>query len=501
MDQPVTSNPEPLTRIERGAEVELTLEKFADRGKSLARLPAGDGRSGYVVFVEGAVPGDRVRARVFKRKKAFAEARLLEVLDPSPLRTAPRCEYFGHCGGCKWQHVLYDAQLAMKQQAVEEALTHAGGFDRHKLGVEVHPTIGADRDEGSGGVYFYRNKMEFSFSTYRWLTDWEMASGEELEKDFALGLHVPGRFDKVLDLRACYLQSTWSARLVNGVRAFAKAQGWQPWDTKHQRGYLRHLVVRQPAHTGERMVNLVTSHESAERMALFADRLRSEFPEVTTLVNTINSGLAQTAFGEKTITVFGPGVVHDRLGRYTFEIAPNAFFQTNTRQAEHLYDITAAFADLCPTDLVYDLYCGAGTIALYVSDRVRHVVGVELIEEAVQNARANAAANGVENCTFVAGDMLKLFTPAFVAEHGRPDVLIVDPPRAGMHPKVVAQIARLRPERLVYVSCNPQTQARDLALLMAETAGGYQITAVQPVDLFPHTSHVEAVVGLRAVGA
>jgi 23S rRNA (uracil1939-C5)-methyltransferase len=215
---------------------------------------------------------------------------------------------------------------------------------------------------------------------------------------------------------------------------------------------------------------------------------------VKTLINTINSSPAQTAFGEKMVTVFGPGVVRDRLGRYTFEIAANAFFQTNTRQAERLYEVAAAFADLRPGDLVYDLYCGAGTIALYVSDRVRRVVGVELIEEAVRNARANAAANGVGNCHFVAGDMLKLFTPAFVEEHGRPDVLIVDPPRAGMHPKVVAQVARLRPERLVYVSCNPQTQARDLALL----GDRYRIRAVQPVDLFPHTHHVENVVALQA---
>jgi 23S rRNA (uracil1939-C5)-methyltransferase len=472
------------TALARGAEVELAIEKFADRGKSLARL------GGYVVFVDGAVPGDRVRARVFKRKKAFAEARLLEVLAPSPLRTAPRCEYFGSCGGCKWQHVRYEAQLAMKRQAVEEALVHAGGFDLENLGVEVRPTLGADE----GRVYFYRNKMEFSFAAGRWLTDWEIASGEELDKDFALGLHVPGRFDKVLDLRACYLQSEWSARLVNGVRAFVKAQVWKPWDTKRQRGYLRHLVVRQPDHTEERMVNLVTSHEDAERMAAFAAWLCTDFPEVTSLVNTINSGPAQTAFGEKTITVFGPGVVHDRLGPYTFEIAPNAFFQTNTRQAERLYDVAAAFAGFRPDDLVYDLYCGAGTIALYVSGQVRRVVGVELVEEAVANARANAAVNGVANCTFVAGDMLRLFTPAFVKEHGRPDVLIVDPPRAGMHPKVVEEIARLRPERLVYVSCNPQTQARDLALL----GDRYRIEAVQPVDLFPHTHHVENVVGLQA---
>ena len=486
-----TPNPAPPARprLKRGAEIELTLEKFADRGKSLARM------DGYVVFVAGAVPGDRVRAKVFKRKKSFAEARLLEVLEPSDLRTEPRCEYFAACGGCKWQHVQYDAQLAMKQQAVAEALEHTGGLDLDALGVEVRPTLGA---EDTSGIYFYRNKMEFSFAAQRWLTDWEIASGETLDKTFALGLHVPGRFDKVLDLKACYLQSEWSARLVNGVRAFAKEHGWEPWHARNHTGFLRHLVLRTPAHTDERMVVLVTNGYDDERMAAFSDWLRAEFPEVTTLINTVNTGVAQTAYGEAMHTLFGSGVVHDRMGDYTFEIAPNAFFQTNTKQAERLYDVAVEFADFKPDDLVYDLYCGAGTIALTVSSQVKRVVGVELIEEAVANARANANVNGVDNCTFVSGDMLALFTPDFVEEHGRPDVLIIDPPRAGMHPKVVEQVAALRPERIVYVSCNPQTQAMDLKRLMETTENGYRIEAIQPVDLFPHTHHVENVIKLVA---
>ncbi len=490
----MTQNPGPRTasaasRPKRGAELDLAIEKFADRGRSLARL------DGYVVFVAGAVPGDRVRARLFKRRRSFGEARLLEVLEPSPLRTEPRCEYFGTCGGCKWQHVQYAAQLDAKRQAVAEALAHTGGFDLEGLGVEVRPTLGAEPDPEYGAPYFYRNKMEFSFSTHRWLTDWEIASGEEMDRGFALGLHVPGRFDRVLDLGVCYLQSELSARIVNATRALAKAEGWAPWDVRNHTGFLRHLVLRTPEHTAEVMANLVTNGHDAERMGEYAAMLKEEFPEVTTLVNTINTGKAQTAFGEAIHTVFGPGVVHDRIGPHTFEIAPNAFFQTNTRQAERLYTVARAFADLDPDDLVYDLYCGAGTISLFVADAVRRVVGVELVEEAVENARRSAAANGVENCTFVVGDMLKLFTPAFVEEHGHPDVLIVDPPRAGMHPKVVAQVARLRPEQIVYVSCNPQTQARDLQLL----GDGYRIEAVQPVDLFPHTHHVENVISLRAV--
>ena len=427
--------------LKRGREVELVMESFADRGKSLARLGATDERSGYVVFVAGAVPGDRVRARVIKRKKGFAEARLLEVLEPSPLRTEPRCEYFESCGGCKWQHVQYPAQLEMKGEAAVSALARAG-LD---LGAaDLRPPVGADPHDGSGGVYFYRNKMEFSFSAQRWLTDWEIATGQELDTSFALGLHVPGRFDKVLDLRACYLQSEWSARLVNGVRAFVKAQGWAPWHAREHTGFLRILGIRTPAHTPDRMVNLVTSGWDPERMAAFEAFLQADFPEVTTLVNTVNDGPAQTSYGEAHV-VFGPGTVTDRIGRHSFEIASNAFFQTNTVAAERLYAVAREFAHFRPTDVVYDLYCGAGTISLFVADAVERVVGVELVEEAVENARASAQANGVTNCTFVAGDMLELFKPELIEEHGRPDVLILDPPRAGLHPKVTGQIAHLRP--------------------------------------------------------
>lgn len=465
-------------RLKRGAEVELTIEKFADRGKSLARL------DGYVVFVEGAVPGDQVRARVIKGKKNYAEARLLDLLTPSPLRTEPRCFYFGTCGGCKWQHVAYPAQLEAKRQSVEEALTHHG----HLEAVEVRPTLGAE------ATYFYRNKMEFSFSAHRWLTPQEIASEETFDTAFALGLHVPGNFYKVLDLNECHLQSELSVRLVNGVRAFAQGRDWKPWNIRSHEGFLRHLVIRQGAHTDEVMVNLVTNGYDQGRMAELALYLRMECPEVTTLVNTINTGVAQTAYGEAIHTVFGPGVIHDCIGPYRFEIAPNAFFQTNTRQAERLYEVVRDFADLRPDDLVYDLYCGAGSVSLFVASQARHVVGVELVAEAVENARANARANGVENCTFVSGDLLKVFTPAFVDQQGRPDVLIVDPPRAGLHPKVVQRLAQLRPERFVYVSCNPLTQARDLALLQ----DAYTVVAVQPVDLFPHTHHIENVVKLQA---
>lgn len=470
-------------KIKKGQTVELRIEKFADRGKSLARL------HGYVIFVPGAVPGDRVRARVVKRQKAFGEARIEALLEPSHLRTEPRCEYAAPCGGCKWQHVVYEAQLEAKRQSVADALRQTGRVDLDALGLEVPSVLRSER------IYFYRNKMEFSFSAHRWLTDWEIASGKEFDSRFALGLHVPGRFDKVLDLQACYLQSELSVRIVNATRQIAKARGWSPWDVHSHQGFLRHLVIRTPEHSDEVMVNLVTNGHDAERIDAYAALLREQFPEVTTLVNSIHTGPGQTAFGEATITVFGPGVVHDRIGPHTFEISANAFFQTNTLQAERLYAVVREMAELRPDDLLYDLYCGAGTIALCLADGVRHVVGVELIEEAVANARRNAEMNGVKNCSFVSGDMRDLFNPAFVEEWGRPDVLVADPPRAGMHPKVVEQIAALRPERFVYVSCNPQTQARDIARL----GDGFRVEAVQPVDLFPHTHHVENVVKLRAV--
>ena len=463
--------------MKKGTELELHIEKFADRGKSLAQV------DGYIVFVAGAVPGDHIRARITRRKKKYAEARLLDVLSPSPLRTTPRCPYFGTCGGCKWQHVSYQAQLEAKQQSVAEALTHVGGFEH----VSVQPTLGND------AIYGYRNKMEFSFGTRRWLTPAELASGEPFNKAFALGLHAPGRFDRIFDLHECHLMPEIGTRILNALRTFALEHNWLPWNLRQHTGYLRHLVLRMPVHTPDLMVNLVTNGYVPERMQALAEFFQTRFPEISTFVNTIHTGVAQTAFGETSHTIYGPGVVHEHIGPHRFEIAPDAFFQTNTRQAEQLYEVARNFADLKPEDLLYDLYCGAGTISLFMASHVAHVVGVELIASAIQNARTNARYNEVENCTFVSGDLMKIFTPAFIQKHGQPDVLITDPPRAGMHPKVVAQIATLQPERLVYVSCNPRSQARDLALLKEV----YTIEAVQPVDLFPHTHHIENVVKLR----
>ena len=464
-----------MATVARGDLLELEIEKFADKGKSLARV------NGYVVFVEGAVPGDRVKAYVHRAKSNYAEAKLDTLLEASDLRVEPRCRYADACGGCTWQHVDYEAQLEMKQQSVQDAFNQQSEFED----LEVRPTIGSPKP------FFYRNKMDFDFSADRWLTREEIDSGKDFEMDFALGLHVSGDFHKVLDLQECHLHSELSVRLVNGIRDFVKDQGWTPWDIRNQEGFLRHLVLRTGEQTDDCMVNLVTYGAPMERITAFADFLQSDFPEVTTYVHTNHTGRSQNPEGEEQV-VFGPGVIYDEIGDYRFEISPSAFFQTNTLQAERLYEVARDFADLDPSDRLYDLYCGAGTISLFMSEHVNEVVGAELVEDAVANARTNAKMNDVENCTFVNGDLKDLLTAEFVETHGAPDVLIVDPPRAGMHKNVVAQIADLAPERFVYVSCNPQTQVRDLERLRDT----YRIDAVQPVDMFPHTPHVENVVRL-----
>lgn len=463
--------------MKKQEEIELVIEKFADRGKSLARV------DGVVLFVPGVVPGDRIRALVIRKKRKHAEGVMLELLEPSPLRTTPRCSYFGVCGGCKWQHVDYTAQLEAKQQSVADSLAHLGGF----RDVHVNPTIGADP------IYYYRNKMEFSFSAARWLTADEIASGEEYDTRFALGLHAPGNFSKVIDLTTCHLQSEESVALVNLIREVALANGWEPWDIRKQHGYLRHLVIRNGQRTGDLMVNLYTKGYEAERMEYLAAELKTRVPAVTTFVNSIHTGLAQAALSEATHVLFGPGVIHDVIGDYRFEIAPNAFFQTNTRQAERLYEVARQSAALRPDDLVYDLFCGAGTISIFVARDAREVVGIEVVPESIANARANAAANDVRNCSFVLANLGKLRLEHVVEKHGTPDVVILDPPRAGLHPDLVPQLAALSARRIVYVSCNPQTQARDLAML----GNTYRITDVQPVDLFPHTHHIENVIGLE----
>lgn len=467
--------------LKRGDEITLPVENAAFEGKTVSRI------DGFVVFVDGAVPGDIVLARVTSVKKSFAEAKVLRVVQPSTLRVEPRCRYFGTCGGCKWQHVDYHAQLQFKQQQVVDAFERIGGFQN----LPILPIIGAEE------VYFYRNKMEFSFSDQQWLElpPSEIQANSELEtpnSNLFLGLHVPQRYDKVLDIEECHLQSEVSNTILNFTRSFARANRLPVYSTKSDTGYLRFVVIRQSTRTNELMVNLVTFEDRPEVMQRYTKELVATVPGVTTVVNTINSKKAQIAYGDVERVYYGDGVIHERLGKYLFTISASSFFQTNTAQAEKLYGVAKEFAELSSSDVVWDLYSGTGSIALFISDSAKEVVGIESAESAVKDAERNARLNDVRNCSFILGDLKERLTKDthWMSTHAKPDVLIIDPPRSGMHPNVVEEICSLAPRRIVYVSCNPATQARDVKMLCAER---YEIVKLQPVDMFPHTYHIENV--------
>jgi 23S rRNA (uracil1939-C5)-methyltransferase len=475
--------------MKRGEELELTVESAAFEGKSVSRV------EGLVLFVRGAVPGDRVRVRVTSAKKSFAEADVVAMLAPSPLRVAPRCRYFGTCGGCTWQQVDYAAQLQFKRQHVVDALERIGGF----RGVTVHPTLGSDR------IYGYRNKMEFSFGD-RWLPaeTWSQVREQSAESSgdrFALGLHLRDRFNKILDLEECWLPSDEAARIVNVTRTFCIERGLTAYSTWTHTGYLRNLVVRRSERSGEVMVNIVTSDDRPDVVRALWERLSGELPGITTLVNNITQRKSQVALGEREIVVFGPGTITERIGKRTYRISANSFFQTNSAQAEKLYDTARTLAGFSKDDLVFDLYSGTGTIALHIADDVRSVVGIESAAPAVEDARQNAATNSVDNCTFLLGDLKDTLTREReeLARFGPPDVVIVDPPRSGMHGAVIDQLRSLAPRRIVYVSCNPATQARDLKLLCDHNL--FRLEDVQPVDMFPHTFHIESVASISRVGS
>lgn len=467
----------------RGEELTVSIEKAAFEGKSVARV------EGFVLFVDGAVPGDVVRVLVVKSKKQYGEARVLEIKTPSPLRTTPRCPHVGTCGGCKWQHVSYSAQLQFKQQQVYETFERIGGF----ASPEILPIIGAD------DIFFYRNKMEFSFANQQWLEEPPIATQSEIrnpQSAIYLGLHVPQRYDKVLDIRECHLQSDVSNALLTYTREFARRSGFAVYSTETDSGFFRFLVIRQSKRTGELMVNLVTFESRPDVMQQYTAGLREIAPSVTTVVNTINNRKAQIAFGDREQVYHGNGVIHERLGDHTFTISAGSFFQTNTAQAEKLYTIARDFAEIQKTDTVFDLYSGTGSIALFVSDKAGKVIGIESVESAVRDAERNAKLNGVTNCSFILGDLKDRLTKetAWMRSHAKPDVLIIDPPRSGMHPRAVEEIVKMGVPRIVYVSCNPATQARDLKVLCAER---YRMVKIQPVDMFPHTYHIENVVLLH----
>jgi 23S rRNA (uracil1939-C5)-methyltransferase len=474
---------DPVLPLKRGDEIVLDVADAAFEGRTVGRL------EGFVVFVDGAVPGDAVRARITKAKKSYAEAKIITVERPSPNRVNPQCRHFGPCGGCKWQHVDYRVQLQFKQQHVVDAFERIGGF----TGPNVLPIIGSD------DIFFYRNKMEFSFSDKQWLTSLPADSPappnfqpETQNSQLFLGLHVPQRYDKVLEVTECHLQSSLSNQILNFVRSFARRENLQVYSSDANAGYLRFLVIRQSKRTDELMVNLVTFEDRSVIMQRFSTELVAAIPAVTTVVNTINSKKAQIALGEAEKVYSGGGVIHELLGKLRFTISAGSFFQTNTAQAERLYTVAKDFGALKPKDVVWDLYSGTGSIALFVADAAHQVIGVESVEASVQDAERNARENGIENCLFIHGDLKDRLTKdrEWIASHPKPDVMIIDPPRSGMHPKVVEEILEIAPQRIVYVSCNPATQARDAKLFCAER---YRVEKLQPVDMFPHTYHVENV--------
>ncbi|MCA9783390.1 MAG: 23S rRNA (uracil(1939)-C(5))-methyltransferase RlmD [Candidatus Cloacimonetes bacterium] len=451
---------------------DLRIESIAYGGLGVARPEAGP-----VVFVEGGLPGDTVRAVITKKRKRHQEARVLDLLEPSPLRISARCIHQNVCGGCPLQTLEYAEQLRQKQKMVEDSWRRVGGFEH----VEVEPILACEE------LWHYRNKMEFTFSDRQWVEDRDDPRGLR----FGLGQHVRGIYSKVFDLTECHLQSELTAPLLEAIRRFVDPGPGKPadvWHVREQHGFWRFVVIREGKHTGERMLNLVTNGPDDGRVRQLADRLLEQFPgALSTIVHTISERSGAVASGRAGDVLHGPGVIHEDLDGLRFRLAPQAFFQTNTRQAERLFALAREMAGTLEGVRMLDLYCGSGAIAACFSRFVQHAVGIELVPEAIENARENARLNGLDNLEFHCGDVRHA-----LAEHAqRPfDLVVVDPPRAGLHADVTRQLLEMSPQRLVYVSCNPVTQARDAALL---AEGGYRLRRLRPVDMFPHTFHVETV--------
>ena len=448
---------------------------YASEGKALAKV------DGKVIFIPGAVPGDVVHIRLLRSRKDWAEAQLLELVKPSEKRVEPFCRHFGTCGGCKWQMVPYDEQLAFKQREVAEHLRRIGKVEMP----EMEPILGAAKTR------FYRNKLEYTFSSRKYLTDAEFRekgrSGEP-----ALGFHVPKWFDKVIDISECFLQENPSNDIRNRVREIALEQGFDFYDIRAHEGFLRNLVIRY-ANTGELMVNLVVGREDRDSIQLLFRELMAGFPTITTLLYTVNVKVNDSIHDLEPVTWHGKGFIMEEMEGFRFKIGPKSFFQTNTEQGIALYRLVREFAGLTGNEILYDLYCGTGSIGIFCSAGARKMIGVEVIGEAVEDARENAGMNGIGHARFFQGDVSDVCTPGFFAEHGRPDVVITDPPRAGMHERLVRTLLEISAPTLVYVSCNPATQARDLQLLDEK----YRVTRIRPVDMFPHTHHIENVVQLK----
>ncbi len=457
----------------------VTITGVAAEGKAIAKV------NDWVVFVPYVVPGDVVDLQVKRRKNSYAEAEAVHFHEYSPIRAVPFCEHYGVCGGCKWQVLPYSEQLKYKQQQIEDNLRRIGKIELP----EFLPIMGSEKTQ------FYRNKLEYTFSNKRWLTYEEVKQDVKYDQMNAVGFHIPGAFDKVLAIEKCWLQDDISNRIRNSVRDFAYENNYTFINLRNHEGMLRNMIVRTST-TGELMVILICKIDQEEEMDLFKMMLQhiaDEFPEITSLLYVVNNKCNDT-INDLDVHVFkGNDHIFEEMEGLRFKIGPKSFYQTNSEQAYNLYKVTRDFAGLTGNELVYDLYTGTGTIANFVSRKARQVIGIEYVPEAIEDAKVNSEINSIDNTLFFAGDMKDILTQDFINEYGRPDVIITDPPRAGMHQDVVDTILFAEPHKIVYVSCNPATQARDLQLLDAK----YKVTAVQPVDMFPHTHHVENVVLLE----
>ena len=450
----------------------------AAEGKAIARV---DDR---VVFVANAVPGDVVDVQVTRKRSSYYEGEAVAFHTYSPIRVKPVCRHFGQCGGCKWQNIPYERQLEFKAAEVRNNLTRIGHIELP----EQMPMVASEQN------LYYRNKLEFTFSNKRWLSADEMADAELHYNKPGLGFHVPGLFDKVVDITECHLQAEPSNAIRNWIRDYAEAHGLEYFDLRRQQGFLRTLIIRLSS-TGDLMVVLAFFRDDRAVREAMLEALHQAFPQITSLMYVINPKGNDTIGDLDVMTYHGKDHIMEEMEGIRFKIGPKSFYQTNSAQAYRLYCVARDFAALTGIETVYDLYTGTGTIAQFVSSRASRVIGIEYVPEAIEDAKINAQANGITNCEFFAGDMKDLLTDEFIAAHGKPDVVIVDPPRAGMHPDVVKTILKTGARRIVYVSCNPASQARDLETLCTR----YRITGVQPVDMFPHTQHVENVCRLELI--
>lgn len=457
----------------------VTITDVAAEGKSLARV------NDMVVFVPFAVPGDVVDLQVRKKKHHYCEAEVVRFIKYSERRAEPVCQHFGICGGCKWQNLPYEDQLKAKQKQVHDQLTRIGKVELP----DFRPILGSEK------IYEYRNKLEFSCSNKRWLTKEEVNSGVQLDHKNAIGFHITGAFDKIYPIEKCWLMDDLCNQIRNEIRDYALNNGISFFDVREQTGLLRDIMIRNSS-TGEWMVLVQFKFQEQgdeQRAHDLLQHIGDRFPQITSLLY-VNNQKCNDTFSDQTVEVFkGKDHITEIMDKLQFKVAAKSFYQTNTQQAFHLYEVARQLAQLTGKELVYDLYTGTGTIANFVARHAQQVIGIEYVEDAIADAKANSKCNGIENTLFYAGDMKDILTDEFVEQHGKPDVIITDPPRAGMHPDVIQTILRAAPKRIVYVSCNPATQARDLEVLNEQ----YRVEAVQPVDMFPHTPHVENVVLLE----